>query len=51
LLAEIAPAVKRAAIIFDPDTASGGGSLLPTRIRGGCPIAQGENDEESDKRQ
>ena len=44
LLTEIAPGVKRAAIMFNPDTAPYGGSYLPALIRGRCPIAQGGAD-------
>ena len=40
LLTEIAPGVKRVAIMFNPDTAPGGGSYYPALIRGSRPIAQ-----------
>ena len=40
LLTEIAPGIKRAAIMFNPDTAPDGGSYYLPFIRGGGPIAQ-----------
>ena len=41
LLTEIAPGVKRAAFMFNPDTAPYVGSYFLPSIRGGGPIAQG----------
>jgi hypothetical protein len=40
LLMDIAPSVKRVAMIFNPEAAPGGGSFFSALIRGGCPIAQ-----------
>ena len=44
LLTEIAPRVKRAAIMFNPDTAPGRRVILSALIRGCCSIAQGGAD-------
>ena len=40
LLTEIAPGLRRVAMLFNPDTAPGGRSLLLPRFRGCCPIDQ-----------
>ena len=44
LLTEIAPGVRRAAIMFNPQTAANRGSIFSDLIRGSCPIAQGRAD-------